>query len=290
MLTALAAAALAFTAISAQAAPATLSSFVAGDLLLGFQATSGTGSGQVVYVNLGLATSFLNGNFSSINGINLNSVLTSTYGSGWATNTGTTVYWGAVAVNSTNPVTAGTSSGSTQLTDPGQTIYVSKARSAGGTAGSANSSAWTLTGSTAHNNAAGYINTMQTDTVLATGGGGFVGPTQNGTDTSAGLADSNSGNANWVHYNVGAAGASFTNFAAPGIQNSVTGALDIYRILSYSAGNVYGSNSLTTGQYTGTITLDSSGNVGAVPEPSTYALFGLGAVALIAFRRRFQKA
>ena len=103
------------------------------------------------------------------------------------------------------------------------------------------------------------------------------------------------------HYNVGGTGASFTNFAAPGIQQSfgsnqtvggqtVVGALDIYRILGTAAGNVVGSNTLGAGQYTSTLTLDASGNVGAVPEPSTYALFGLAAVGLIAFRHRFQKA
>ena len=96
-----------------------------------------------------------------------------------------------------------------------------------------------------------------------------------------------------------AGGASFTNFVSPtlGIEqafggsqtvggNTVVGALDLYRVLNPSSGS-------TTGTYEGTITLNSSGTlgaVGAVPEPSTYALFGLGAVALMAFRRRLKNA
>ena len=297
LLTALATLGLAFTAVSAQAAD--LSSFVKGDLLLGFQATAGTGSGTVVYVNLGLATDFLSGNFASINGVNLNSVLTSTYGSGWATNTGTTLYWGAVALANNISGTAGTSSGGVQVTDPSQTLYVSRARTAGGTDGSANSTAWSLPSGTVRNNTANLVNTMQADSVL--GQGGFTAPVQNGTNTSAGVADAGTTSVNWAHYNVGGTGASFTNFAAPGIQQSfgsnqtvggqtVVGALDVYRILGTAAGNVVGSNTLGAGQYTSTLTLDASGNVGAVPEPSTYALFGLAAVGLIAFRHRFQKA
>ena len=283
MLTALAAAGLAFTAISAQAATFTSGGFVKGDLLLGISASGGTGSGTVVYVNLGLATNFRDGNFSSINSVDISAVLDATYSGGtagaWASRTD--LYWGVVAMR-TNLPGAGTGA-----QDPGLTIYVSKARTSGGTDGQANSTAWGPLSSSNMSTSGGQINTLE---------GSAGGSTLYASSTIIGTAST--GATQWNNYNPqgAAGGASFVNFVSPtlGIEqafggsqtvggHTVVGALDIYRVLNPASGT-------TTGAYDGTITLNSSGVLGAVPEPSTYALFGLGAVALMAFRRRLKNA
>ena len=282
LLTALAAAGLAFTAISAQA-----------------------GGTTTVYVNLGLASDFRSGNYSSINNVDISSILKLTYGNGWASRTD--LYWGIVAL-ATPVYSAAVTNG-----DTGQTIYVSKARAAGGLDGTANSSAWAITGvgsSTTRTSTANLISAMQANSVVGNVGAGYPAATQDGTDTSAGTQANSA--VTWDKYNsVGtltssggtASGKSFTNFTSTsgtiglGIEQafgstqtaggqSVVGALDIYRI----AGSNLSSGG--TGAYVETITLNSSGQISAVPEPSTYALFGLGAGAIIvvAYRRRVQQA
>jgi len=104
-------------------------------------------------------------------------------------------------------------------------------------------------------------------------------------------------------------GTAFSNFAG-GVQQSqassgkpasigtfgpvadVEFALDLYRIVSVTgktgqlSGDVAG-----TGSYEGTLTLDNAGNVSfvTVPEPSTYAMIGLGAL-LVGYAVRRKKA
>ena len=67
-------------------------------------------------------------------------------------------------------------------------------------------------------------------------------------------------------------------------------ALDLYRIeaVNSAPGQVGSGATLRQGTYEGTITLNSSGQVSFVPEPSTYALFGSAALVLgfVAVRRR----
>ena len=50
--------------------------------------------------------------------------------------------------------------------------------------------------------------------------------------------------------------------------------------------DIYSADS-TTSSKIGGLTVDSSGNISSVPEPSTYALLGFGALLLvIAYRRK----
>ncbi len=69
------------------------------------------------------------------------------------------------------------------------------------------------------------------------------------------------------------------------------GALDLYRVLHTTTGadltaGLSGIDATTgTGQYIGTLTLDSSGNLGMIPEPSS-ALLGLAGSLGLCLRRR----
>jgi len=95
---------------SAQAASA-----VNGDILVGFRATSGTGSTKNLVVNLGAATA-LESATAAVDLGNINADLTATYGSGWAARTN--LFWGAVGA---------TGSFDAIGTNPARTVYGSRA-------------------------------------------------------------------------------------------------------------------------------------------------------------------
>src|ERR1035437_2648647 len=136
-------------------------SYNQGDLVLYFQEVGAGASTNAVYVDLGSAATVFRGSStttpvaSMYNITNIDSTMTSAFGAGWATNT--EIYVGTVGVYSTstfNTVTNG---------DPARTLYVSDPRTALGTVGSANSTAWTFGGNTAMTSAAASIQTMDND-------------------------------------------------------------------------------------------------------------------------------
>ena len=278
-------------ASSAQAA-----SYAAGDLMLYFFQEGGT---QTVYVNLGQAHTFRGataGPSEAINSpnlsltakdeaspMNLNTTLTTAFGSNWATQTN--LYAGLAGVFSASTGTADIQNG-----DPNRTLYFSMGNnlvdevgnrtfaSSGGMTSAANGIINMGTGFTGTNSIliSPVENSVIDDTnpffapgILGTAFGGFAGGVaQVGTASTLG---------------------SFGNV------NNVEFALDLHRILATRApvdtingvdadGNAI---AVRNSMYEGTITINSSGVVGfsAVPEPSSVMLLGLGAGAL-AFRRR----
>jgi hypothetical protein len=83
----------------------------AGDIILGFYATSGTGAGQDLEVDLGNATKFMTAtpgqviNLSGSAGLAL-ADLTSTYGTGWASNPD--LSWGVISGNTVTAIPGAT--------------------------------------------------------------------------------------------------------------------------------------------------------------------------------------
>jgi hypothetical protein len=126
--------------LAALSAKAANTFYAPGDLVLFFQQQGGA---NTVYANLGAATGFrgtasgASDGTNSINFLNLNTTLTSAFGTGWASDP--TVYAG-LAGNFSN---SGTSLTVTDG-DPALTLYVSASRDNVGTVGQASSAGYTV--------------------------------------------------------------------------------------------------------------------------------------------------
>lgn len=258
------------------------STFNANDVLLGFRASAGNGTTTQLVFNLGSAQSFRDATANSVNFANIGSILSSTYDSNWYDRTN--LWAGFISAtngtNSDNSGDLGIGSGVGQ-TDPNSTIYVSRVRTSVGTVGNAQ-------GSTPGNPIA--LDPQVAGLAIASFGGTFS------TNQSGGQASLATATANGWATNVTASTAidfgtfniegAFTsgNFTF-GAAGTVERMWDFYRVPNF--GETTG-----LGQFQGTFTINNSGQVSfvAVPEPSTYALLGLGAiVGFIAYRRRLQK-
>ena len=208
-----------------------------------------TGSLNYLY-DLGAGSTFAASVLAgSYAGINLNADLTTVFGSDWATNATTAVSYGIFGLPASKAV-----------------VYATVAN--GNLAPVLKSSGQLTSSALPHYNAlgAGY----NTDIGNINQGSMTLGVKQipgSGTDTSF---SSWSGNSPSV--------APFATYNAS-FENLVSGKLDFY------------STTGSTSTLNGTMQISQAGVFGivAVPEPGTYALFGLGALALIVAYRRKSK-
>ena len=281
--------------IAGASAQAQNTNFANGDLILGFQSKAGLGSDTNVMVNLGnTATVFRNANTNSINLdniVNVNAILTATFGAGWFDNTN--ILWGAAGV------WGNVNEGNLQNGDPEQSIYVTKSRTAiGANEGIANSTVTTPSASNqtaASNNIISLSNTFES---------------QAGSPSQFSVLNTTAND--WESFNVtnGAFSQSnaFTAFAggtqqrfdagsygtsnATGSPEAIEGALDLYR--SQGQNNVSGQfaegDTLRVGRFQGILTIDNAGNVDflttVVPEPSSALLLGAASIIGLGIRRR----
>ncbi len=248
--------------------------FSNGDLILAFQATSGTGSTQNLFFNLGSTTDIRDsgGYIGSLG--NLNTDLTTVFGADWFTRDD--IWFGAFG-NLNYQATSGIGSKAPVDGDPSRTVYVSRA-----TTGINNSMAWT-----------GYVSSG-----LGTASINFSGLEGNltsltATASGAAILDQTANpvewNNSWTNWNP-TPGAAFGIFSG-GIQTSFgqSGSevyLDIQRILATTTG-ANPTGPVGTGEWMTTVKISSNGDISLVPEPSSMAL--LGVAGLFALLRRRQK-
>jgi hypothetical protein len=281
--------------IAGATAQAQNTNFANGDLILGFQSKAGTGSDTNVMVNLGnTATVFRDANTNSINLdniVNVNSILTATFGANWWDNTN--LLWGAAGV------WGNVNEGNLQNGDPEQSIYVTKSRTAiGANEEIANS---TVTTPSASNQTAASNNIIALNNTFETQAGSpsqfsVLNTTPNDWEgfnvTSGGFVQSNAFTAfvGGTQQRFGA--GSYGNSIATGSPVAIEGALDLYR--SQGQNNVSGQfaegDTLRVGRFQGILTIDNAGNVDflttVVPEPSSALLLGAASIIGLGIRRR----
>lgn len=269
--------------ISMAALPAKAATFVAGDLLVGFRATSGsasTATTNTFVFNLGAATTIRDANTASLALGNIGTELTDVFGSDWASNS--TLTWAAATVRSATATTLDTS---VVNGDPTQALYLTRPNNSG-EAGVFGSGSLNIGGTTAMTNASvaalGFVNSFRD----------FVG-----TTTQTGLAAS-------IPYTVGntfedytGGGSDFSSGQNLDVAvNTAQGRIiDLYRILGTNTGANPTSPTARTGVWQGTLSLGTDGAISfdpvavAIPEPSR-ALLAAGGLVAIAFRRRRRQA
>jgi hypothetical protein len=229
------AAAVTFNNASAQ----TPVSWVAGDIILGFNADTGsTGAGTNVVFNLGLAS-----NLGAVSA-NLGGDLSNVYGTNWYSRTDLT--WGVFGADDNKNIWASVASGGTAWKSLGNGNATPKAN---------------LYNAGSEYNAKIAVNSFDTNTP--------VGVFEPISDTYSWNSENPSGNA---------------------FGFSVSSILNNGNIVAVPATNldIYSMNTTrnSVGTLAATLTLSSTGTVSAVPEPSTYALFGFGALLLVVAARR----
>lgn len=257
--------------ISVAAFPAKAATITAGDILLGFRATGGTGASSNLIVNLGQADTIFRDATSNISSVrDIGSLLTTTFGAGWDTRND--LFWGAVA-------NANNASGDPAIDgDPGATNYYTRAQTTLN-AGTKTSTAANINSSTSRVNISNNIQGLNNTFSTASGTNSVVIASSGGTTWSSSITASNFG-----------VGSSIEASNVNGID--ATG-LDLYRILD---SNADASPSQTVGvpNWEGTFTISNAGVVGfsvnAIPEPSRAVLAALGLGGLLLRRRRSQKA
>ena len=199
----------------------------AGDVILGFRATGGTGASTDYTVNLGQASQFTGATSASALSLgNIGADLTAIYGANWRTRAD--LFFGVIGATDSFAAVGG---------DPAKTLYASKARPSAATT----ATAWNRANS-AQSTATSQVNGFRS------------GLAQGTTSTNSTVAvtrlttDLNS----WTSYVGGTASFSIYN---PTIEAVVASSADFFRMIPGSG----------AGDFLGTFTVGATGNVSFVP-------------------------
>ncbi len=255
-----------------------------GDLILGFEASGGTGASTNVEVNLGSIANYASQGPGTYALGNLGTDLSNTYGSGWASRSDLTL----AIVGSASPTVA--TDGYVK-----KTIFASSAES-----GSFPASAWQQSGGTLYNGPLSSIGAIYglTNAAGAFGGGSItnladvtgsataVGTTLVGISTGTGTSGS------WTSFQQADGAFAIPNPTgvlfytnAAGITGG-TGNLDLYVLAPVSGASATNLGFFSLSD-TGLLSFNVVGV--AIPEPSTYAaILGAAALGFVMLRRRKQ--
>jgi len=176
-------------ALAPSALPAAAPIFATGDLLMGFRATAGDGSGSCYVVNIGPAATYRDATAPVIRNVaeigNIKADLDTNFNTGWFTRDD--VFWGIAGCPSNNAAVGN---------DPEDTLYASRAEAVAGTP----NTAWDINSPTTRGNIATRMIAM------VVGPGSFQ-------DTSVYQA---TGNSAWAVIQSASANNSWRYFMAPG--------------------------------------------------------------------------
>jgi hypothetical protein len=261
------------TAISANAAPPN-PFYANGDLVIFFQKP---GDSDTVYASLGNAATLYRGAAAgpdvanNVDFLDLNSVLISAFGEGWADDPD--IYAGLAGVNDSSV----TSNALTNL-DPARTLYISSPRNSVGTVGTPDSVGWdlTLAGNTAMTGASTGIQTQNNIFENNYDVQAVVSPTglSQIDEQNPFIAPGIQGNAfsDALEGGVQQVGSS-TGFGTFGAAGPVEFALDLYRVLAKNTISGQVAGALRVGSYEGTITVSSVGKVSFISQGAGPASF-----------------
>jgi hypothetical protein len=261
-------------AVAAQTASAAFT-FTNGDLILGFQATAGTGSTQNVFFNLGSPIAYRDGTNPGGNIGNISTTLSTVYGANWYSRTD--LYFGVIGNLNTGSPTGSFSTGPVNG-DPSRTFYLSLAAA---TTGSGSLYAAGTFNSNGLGTAGTILGGMETMLPGLTTEGDFAAILNQATQP----VQWNNG---WTVRNP-TPGAAFGIFTG-GIQQNFGKAtdstyVDLQRVISTNNGLDAVQGIIGGGTYETTFAIGSNGSISAIPEPSTALLGGLGVLALLRRRR-----
>jgi hypothetical protein len=267
------------SALAASSAFGANFAFTNGDLILGFQATAGTGSTKNVFFNLGSGVSARNGVGMGTELGNIGTTLSGVFGANWYTRSD--IWFGVLGNLNGNP-NSGIGNRAAVDGDPSRTFYLSRAAT---TAGSASLIA------------AGTFSSANLGSAGTTLGGmeGFLPNLTAQADGSAILDQSTNPtewNNSWTQWNPissGAQGASLGIFTG-GVQQTFgqSGSetfIDLQRVLSTNTG-ANPTGTVGGGTYVTSYSIDNTGAISMVPEPSSTLLIGVAGLGLALRRRR----
>lgn len=255
--------------------------FTNGDVILGVQAAAGAGNTTNVFLNLGSSTVLRDLNGTGLQVGNINTTLTSVFGSNWYSRND--VYFGVVA-NLNQQATSGPGSRAAVDGDPSRTFYVSQATATPGTGVLYGAGSFPSTSLGTGGSALGGLEAVLPSSNLTNG----ADNTRIMTQATAPVEWNNS----WTTWNPIPGGA-FNTFNG-GIQQTFGKGtpetyVDVQRILATTTGaNPTGVVGGGTFEYT--VAIGSDGNVRVVPEVSSTLLLGAIGLAAAFQRRRFQLA